>query len=489
MEQTESDVRLSILNSFLTTPHRKLAELAPLHTDALARDPLFYAHLAPWYFARGEVRDHKVLFVAHLATSEYPEFRGAAWMLLQGLAPYEVARVLDHATKTCKKVPRSLRGAIAHYLLTRERNEKQFDGAVLRARAAMKHLYASLHLHPGPRAQAILFDGVPPEGSPQAALKRLAQTEDSAEQARLILEYAIPYMTAIAAVKSVTPALLVALVAAMSPQEVINSMGMLKRRGALANPDLKKLIDDKLEGAKKDKRVSTLKTKKAASSVVLDAETEAKLMEIADVRIADKAEITRPTAIFADKSHSMSAAIEVAKQIAALVSAVATRGLFVYAFDSEAFPITVSVPEGARPALSDWEQAFRYVKANGSTAIGAPLVKLRKDGVLVEQIVIVTDEEEVTAPRFVDAYKEYSEALHIRPAVCIVAVKAPNREFEDGLRTAGIEFSTFPVEKSDMYSYPNLLNVLVAPSRQELIDTIMATPLPVRPDVKAQVRV
>jgi hypothetical protein len=488
MEQTETDVRLGILNSFLTTPHRKLAELAPLHTDALARDPLFYAHLAPWYFARGEVRDHKVLFVAHLATSEYPEFRGAAWMLLQSLAPYEVARVLDHATKECKKVPRSLRTAIAHYLSTREQNEKQFDGAVLRARAAMKHLYASLHIHPSPRAQAILFDGLPPEGSPQAALKKLAKTEDSTEQARLILAHSIPYPTAIAAVKSVTPALLVALVEAMTPQEVINSMGMLKRRGALDHPDLKKLIDGKLEGAKKDRRVSTLKTKKAAEKVALDAETEAKLLEVTDARIAEKTEITRPTAIFADKSSSMSAAIEVAKQIAALVSAVATHGLFVYAFDSEAFPITVTVPEGRRPLLSDWEQAFRYIKANGSTAIGAPLVKMRKDGVLVEQIVIVTDEEEVTAPRFVDAYREYSEALHIRPAVCIVATRTPNREFEDGLRKAGIEFSTFPVEKSDYYSYPSLLALLAAPSRQELIDTIMATPLPVRPDQKEQVR-
>src|SRR5438552_2044232 len=83
MTQTnERDIRVQILNSFLTTPHRKLEELAPLHTSALERDPLFYAHLAPWYFEKGEVRDHKILFVGHLATSDYPEFRGAAWVLL-----------------------------------------------------------------------------------------------------------------------------------------------------------------------------------------------------------------------------------------------------------------------------------------------------------------------------------------------------------------------------------------------------------------------
>src|SRR5690242_20295123 len=95
----ERDVRVQILNSFLTTPHRKVAELTPLHHEALARDPLFYGHLAPWYGETGEVRDHKVLFAAHLLTSAYPEFRDAGWVLLQVMAPHEVARVLDHAKR------------------------------------------------------------------------------------------------------------------------------------------------------------------------------------------------------------------------------------------------------------------------------------------------------------------------------------------------------------------------------------------------------
>src|SRR5689334_16063441 len=130
MTQTgERDIRVQILNSFLITPHRKLEELASLHTSALERDPLFYSHLAPWYFEKGEVRDHKTLFVAHLATSEFPELREVAWALLQRLAPFEVTRVLDHTKRVIGKTPRSLKGAITHYLRTRERNEKQFDGA------------------------------------------------------------------------------------------------------------------------------------------------------------------------------------------------------------------------------------------------------------------------------------------------------------------------------------------------------------------------
>lgn len=486
--ETETDVRVAILNSFLTTPHRKLAELAPLHADALARDPLFYAHLAPWYFARGEVRDHKTLFVAHLATCDFPEFRGAAWVLLQQLAPYEVARVLDHATRACHKVPRSLKGAIRAYLRAREDNPRQFDGAALRMGRDLKHLYAALHLRPGPRAEAILFRGEPPEGSPALALKQLARAEDPAEQARIILSAGLPYPTAVGAAKSVTPALLVALVEAMSPQEVINAVKSLKRRGAFEHPELKAMIDAKLAAAKTDKRVSSLKVKKAAASVALDAATEAKLVEVADARIAAKEEIRRKTALCVDKSSSMTAGIEIARQLAALVGAVTRPGaLSVYAFDTATFPLTVEgVTEGERPKLSDWERAFRFLRASGSTALGAPLVRMQKDGVMVEQIVIVTDEQETSGPRFVDAYQEYARVMSVRPAVHLVVVGAPDADFEQELRRAGIEFSSHRTEGSDSYSWPNLLPLLSAPSRADLVELIMTTPLPVRPSDQAR---
>ncbi|GCE21819.1 hypothetical protein [Dictyobacter kobayashii] len=390
-------MRVSILNSFLTTPHRKLEELAPLHTSALEHDPLFYSRLALWYFAKGEVRDHKLLFVAHLATSEYPEFREAAWVLLQKLAPYEVARALDHTKKVIGKTPRSFKGAVAHYLQTRENNPRQFDGAALRARNDLKHLYASLRIKPGPRAQAILFDEKPPEDSPLFALKSLAQAATSEEQARIIVEQKIPYTTAIGALKSMTPVILVALINAMSPQEVINNMASLKKRGAMDNPEVKALIDQKLAEAKTNKRVSTMKARKALEATRLDVETERALTEIMDQRIADKVEIKRPTALFVDKSGSMSQAITVSKQLAALISAVTTADFYVYAFDTAAFDIKADVPAGKRAALSDWEKAFQFIKANGGTSLGVALAQMMKKKQYVEQILIVTDEGEQRA--------------------------------------------------------------------------------------------
>jgi hypothetical protein len=476
----EHDVRIQILNSFLTTPHRKLEELAPLHTNALERDPLFYGHLAPWYFDKGEVRDHKLLFVAHLATSNYPEFRGAAWMLLQQLAPYEVARVLDHSKRVIGKTPRSLKSAITRYLKTREKNTKQFDGAALRARNDLKHLYASLRIKPDPRAQAILFDEQPPEDSTLAALKRLAKTESAEEQALIILEQKIPYTTAIGAIRHVTPALLVALINAMSPQEVINNMAMLKRRGALDDKEVKALIDQKIAASASDKRVSTLKAKKAIEVAQLDEETERLLTAVTDQRVADKVQIKRSTALFVDKSSSMTQAIEVAKQLAALVGGVISAEFRVYAFDSAAFEIKANVKGDQRPLLSDWEKAFKFIKANGSTSIGAALANMLKDKFVAEQIVIVTDEGENTTPYFRNAYDEYVKEMGVAPTVIIVQVDGSNQSFVNGLQSHGIEVMRYQF-RGDQYSLVNVLPLLAMPSRAELVNVIMQYPLPERP--------
>ncbi len=503
---TERDVRMEILNSFLTTPHRKLDELAPLHAEALERDPLFYAHLAPWYFERGEVRDHKVLFAAHLLTSEYPEFREVGWVLLQGLAPFEVARVVDHAKRVIGKSPRVLRSAVAHYLGTRERNPRQFDGAALRARTHLKHLYATLRIKPGERAQASLFDGTPPEDSPLAALKRLAKAESSEEQAGIILDGKIPSTTAVGALRHVTPALLVALIDAMSPQEVINNLGMLKRRGAMDNPEVKALIDDKLKAAGADRRVSTMKAKRAMKAAELDEETEKTLTAVMDRRVAEKVEIKRPTALFVDKSGSMTEAIEVAKQLAALISAVVTAEFRVYAFDTVAFEIEPSVPDrkhtlpgkvvsglmgaeredsrpepgGKRPTMSEWEQAFKFIKANGGTSIGAPLAMMRAKGVYAEQIVLVTDEGENTAPFFRDAWTEYAREVGVSPSVVIVHVGGAYHQFGTDLERRGVELMRYDF-RGDYYSLPNVLPLLAMPSRAELVEQIVARELPRRP--------
>src|SRR5205823_13043590 len=95
MRTFERDLRLEILNSLLTTPHRQLEQVSQVHKEAGELDPLFYGHLAVWYQRNGDVRDHKEVFVANLLASDLPEHRDAGFMLIQEFPPYEVARIVD----------------------------------------------------------------------------------------------------------------------------------------------------------------------------------------------------------------------------------------------------------------------------------------------------------------------------------------------------------------------------------------------------------
>lgn len=473
---TELDTRAQLLNSFLATPHGKLADVASLHSDALKRDPLFYGHLAAWYADRGEVRDHKVLFVAHLLTSDYSELREAGWVLLQSLPVHQVASALDHAKRTIGKLPRMFKSAIKSYLQALEANPKRFDTVALRSRNDLKHLYASLRIAPNPRAQAILFDETPPEDSRLYMLKQIARCQDPAEQARLIVELRIPYPIAASVIKSMTPSVLVALVEVMTPQELVNHLASLKKHGAFDHPELKQMIEEKIKAVESDKRVSTLKAKRALEHVELDEQTTALLTEVTDKRVANIARIDRSVALLVDKSGSMTRAIEVGKQVAALVSAICSD-FRAFAFDTVSFEIKA---EG--DSLSAWEKAFSMIKADGGTSIGAPLAELTREGYPVEQIVIVTDLGDNTEPLFHKAYQEYVNKLGLLPNVTVVTVDTHPGLLQQILnvwQAAGVPYVVWEF-KGDYYSLPNLLPLLTLPDRRELARQVMEVPLPRR---------
>jgi hypothetical protein len=476
MMTTERDLRLEMLNSLLTTPHRQLEQVASVHAEMTQRDPIFYGHLAVWYQRNGDVRDHKEVFVGNLLTSEIAEQRGAGFVLLQEFPPYQVARVVDFMKQRRGKVPRSARTAVRRYLREREKHPAFFDRAALRARKAMKHLYATLHIKPDPRAEAVLFKETPPADSLAFALKQIAKAETPAEQARLIVEHQVPYTIAVGAVKQLTPTVLVALIDAMSPQEVINSLGSLKQRGALDHPEVKALIDAKLEQAQGDARVSAFKARVAADAAELDPETAARLERVTDEQVKRRGMIRRPTALFIDKSGSMENAIEVGKRIAALISGICEAGLVVSAFDTMPYPVQA---QGTQ--LSDWERAFQHLKAGGGTSIGCALEALRLRKVGVEQVILVTDEGENTAPYFADVYEAYRRDLNLAPTVVIVKVGQASAWVEQKLREKQAQVDTFTFA-GDYYSLPNLVPLLTRPSRLELLIEILETPLPARED-------
>jgi hypothetical protein len=489
----EQDLRLEILNTLLTTPHRRLHEVWPVHQEMVGKDPRFYVRLAAWYTDHGDVRDHKEMFAVALILSDFEGHRDVGLALLRQLPPYEVARVVDfiHGRKTTRKVkvgggttveefglfrnpPRSLRTEVVRYLREREADPEWFDSTVLTARKAVKRLYALLHIAPGERAQKILFEETPPADSRLFALRELARAAGPAEQARAIVVHQIPYRVAATVVKQMTPMVLAALIERMSPQELINNLGALRRRGALDNADLKSLVEQKLEEAKGAKRVSALKAEEAVKAADLAPDVRRRLEEVADTQVKAKGRIRRPTALLIDKSGSMNVAIELGKRIGALISTVCEKELYVYAFDTVAYPV-----ERAGGDLAAWERALAGISAGGGTSCGVGLEVLRRKRQYVEQLILVTDEEENTAPLFVDSLRKYREEVNADPTICFVRTPGAATHLEEACRRAGLSADAFQFT-GDYYALPNLVPLLSRPSKLELLMEILEYPLPTR---------
>src|SRR5271157_6558188 len=106
MATQEQDLRLEILNTLLTTPHRKLELIWPVHRKLVEQDPRFYVRLGAWYHDHGDVRDHKEMFIISLVLSTFEGHRDVGLALLRSLPPYQVVRVLDfiHGRKATRKV-------------------------------------------------------------------------------------------------------------------------------------------------------------------------------------------------------------------------------------------------------------------------------------------------------------------------------------------------------------------------------------------------
>ncbi len=524
---TEADLRLGMLNSLLTCPHRQLGLVAPLHAELVKQDPRFYVRLAAWYADHGDVRDHKEMFTITLALSDFTGHRDVGLAMLRELPPYQVGRVIDfiHGRKEkvvvevdgpqeglpstalqrkverkagkgkkpgkpklskggtvtltdefglFRNVPRSVKTEVIRYLREREADARWFDATALTARKTLKRLYALLHVKPGPRAQAVLFDEQPPEGSKLVGLKELAKAEKPEEQARLIAAHDIPFRVAIGLVKAVNPAVLRALIERMSPQEIINNLDMLRKRRAFEDAGAKALIEQKLDAAKTATRVSAYKAEKALEQVPVSAAVRQKLEAVADAQVKSRGRIARPTALLIDKSGSMSQAIEIGKRLGALLAAIADRELYVYAFDSIAYPV-----EAAGPELAAWERALTGITAGGNTSIGVGIEQLRRKKQFVEQLVIVTDEGENAEPRFVQTLLKYREELKADPAICFVKVSGATTQLEDECKKAGLMTDAYQFN-GDYYALPNLVPLLARPSKLELLQEILEYPLPAR---------
>jgi hypothetical protein len=508
--RVEDDIRVKILNSFLSCPHRDTELIKKIHDEMRQKDPLFYSHLAAWYRKNGELRDHNEVFAAMLVTDPYLENRETGIALFQQHKSFMKAKIVGFIKgkialireKTGKKrkvkqngklieideiknkeikvglqksIPTCLKTEITKYLRWLEADDDRFDSVALSNFDDLKTLYASkgLQIKPCKRAQKMLFEKKIPKGSKLNIFKEIAKAKPD-KAAELIVANKIPYTTAIGLIEKMTPSLTVALLNNMSSQELINNISSLQEKGIMDNPETKKLVMEKLEKAKTAKNVSALKSKTAKSTGrVKDEEVLQKLDQIADTQIKKSGTIDLPTAIFVDRSGSMEKAIETGKQIAAMVSGATTADLFVVAFDTAAQLIAAR-----GTSMTDWEVAFRPIRAGGGTSIGCALDFLMRSKKAVEQIIVVTDGDENEQPRFFEVFLDYVKVMKVVPNVIAVHVGNVKKVFVDSLKAHSIKYDIYTLEGKDYYGLPGLIPLLSRKSKLDLVYEIMAFPLP-----------
>jgi hypothetical protein len=523
----EEDLRVRILNSFMTCSHRDTEASMKIHQDIQKVDPLFYAHLACWYRKNGELRDVNEVFSALLSVDAYLPNREVGLALFREQAPFMKRRILGFIKgkkvkvreKTGKKVeievaagkgkkkksideikitekkvglnktlPTAFKTEVTRYLRWLEEHPDKFDTIAIRSAKDLKALYASngLQIKPSPRAQAILFDKKYPADSKLNAFEKISKAKTPEEAATLIVENKIPFTIAVGLVEKITPSILVALIGAMSPQELINNIASLQEKGAMDNPEVKKLIQAKLKKAETAKGVATLKSKTAkATGRVTDDDISKQLDKVADVQVMRSGTIKVPTAIFIDQSGSLHAAIEIGKRCAAMVSGVTTADLHVVCFNTAATPIT-----SQDKTLTGWEKAFAPIHANGGTSMGVALDYLMRRGSVVEQIVIVTDELENQAPYFTDVFALYKERMKVTPHVVIININGGTTStFSDqilhvSMDKAKITYDIYKPTNADYYGLPGLVTLLSRKSKLDLVYEVMDTPLLVRKDFR-----
>lgn len=515
---TETDRRLVLLNQLMTVPHGDLDKAYPTHKQIADTDPIFYRQFAAWYADNGAVRDHLNVFITNLALSKFDGSRDVGLALLRDLPPKQIYDVVDFMIGGEKKqydevnkavkgksvkyrqlkvgrdgkpvmkkyglhvnVPRSMRTEITRYFAERENDPDWFDSVVLYARHNVKRLYTMLRIphEKDGRANQILFKNNPPSDSKIADLKALAKLDDPNEQAKLIIEKKIPYRVACNVLTNLTPAALLALITVMSDQELINNIGALQKRGVLDNPDLKKVVDERLNKAKRSKKVSALKASVAADHAGVDEETRKKLKDVAGAQLKkSNLVINRNIGLLVDISHSMNESKEIAKRLGSAIAAALGDG---YRIDTIAFNDCFYPVKSKDKDLDSWEKAFAGINIGGSTYIGSALIALAISGKPVDQIVLITDEGETDAPNFSAAYEQYRTQFGFSPSVRIVRCGTHRSSgVYDGLvRKGDVDVERVDFD-GDYYSIPNLLMFLNKSSRIELLMEIMTYKLPER---------
>ena len=391
----------------------------------------------------------------------------------------------------CHKRPlnRVVKSAMQTYLSVREKDEAWMESVILRSRDPLKYLYAKAHLVPegceNGWINRALFHGELPEGSRLSALRKLAACKDPTEQAQIIVDSKLPFPI-VQSLVTITPSVLIALVESMSPQELLASLGKLKREGAFDNPEIKELIQDKIALIKKAKKgkVDAFKGEIAAEAVQdLDAETKALVSGVTDAQLKQHGSIGVPTMLLIDRSWSMNQALVEAKRVGSTLAQSAGNNFCgSYLFGSTAQRLRWTSGDGDITQYSAWQKKLRMIKADGGTNLGACLTAMIRNNEDVDQIIILTDEGENGHPFFYEKLPAYKEKFGHLPEIIIVRLGGSDscNIVERTCKQAGAEVTVMDCTRTDKIALPNLIQLCSKQSIFELVQEILELPLPTK---------
>jgi hypothetical protein len=476
--------RNQIFVELAKSEHGDLKQYVPVGYAAAREHPDFLAHLLVWNKDKGQVRDTKAALpvIALMNQNLDEEFVENALACLTLLNPRDMLKAYRFVleTRPMNRMTMIKRTLVARFHL-QEKNWPKWERTMLQHRETLRELFALLSYPPvDKRTDACLFRrkgqeklAYPPGGLFElvAGLKNMSPKE----AAGMILTYKLPFLPVTGALgdKAKDPDVVLAMIKSMTATELVTSMKKLERLGVKTNPALRGALEEAL-GKSASSTANVLKATTAAENIG-DEDLAADLNKLQAKQTKKFSNVDGNWAVLGDRSPSMSRAVQIAKEVAAVLTSMVKGKVHLVFFDSLPQVIDVTGCD-----LSMIKKATRHIEAGGSgTSIGCGLKSLQERKYVVDGIAIVSDGGHNTAPSFPDVYKSYSKLVDKEVPVYLFLTEGDDpRKLTDPMEAAGIDMHIFDLRrvKLDAYSIPNLVQTMRT-NRYSLVDEIMETKL------------
>lgn len=474
-----------IISELTRSAHGALEEYLPIGRESALQQADFFAHLVAWDRLKGQIRDaHVALPVVGLTVGKQePEYVSNSLAHLAMLSPRELLKAVKFAKKT--GIPgynRELARMVEGYLRKKEADSGDIVRTLMQHGKSLWALYTRFHVKPSDFVDRVIFKhGAPPNTvfADIANLKNMAPSE----AAGTIIERRIPFLIARGALKEriKDPAILLALIQRMSATELQTNIKQLEKLGVKNDSALRGALEKALSKAATSKK-TTLKTSVAAEAVE-DEGLKAQLKALQEKQINSLSGVDGNWLVLADKSGSMSRAIDLSRQVAATLARFVKGNVHLVFFDT-----TPRYYDATGKTLEQIVALTKGVTAGGGTSIGCGLLSAIGRQLEIDGIAIVSDAADNTPPYFADQYVAYTAAVGKAIPVYLYHCEGENTDrLQRDMLSKGLDLQVFSLrgKKTDYYSITNLVQTMRT-NRYSLSDEVLATPLLALTDVLPQ---